>query len=139
MLLVDTNIWLAAADRSSRDHQACATLLASHTSTLASTVPVIAETAWLLLDRAGPQAQHRFLATITGGALEPIAPTTGDWARITELCDTYSDISLDIIDASTIAAAERLGHTTIATLDHRDFRIVRPAHTDAFDLIPQPT
>ncbi len=35
-----------------------------------------------------------------------------------------------------MALAERLDVTTIATLDHRDFRVVRPAHTDAFELIP---
>jgi uncharacterized protein len=45
-------------------------------------------------------------------------------------------LSLDLIDAATIAVAERLGLTTIATLDHRDFRTVRPAHVDAFNLIP---
>ena len=55
-----------------------------------------------------------------------------------ELVTAYADASLDIIDASTIAAAERLNQTTIATLDERDFRIVRPAHTDAFDLLPGP-
>ena len=44
----------------------------------------------------------------------------------------------DIIDASTIAIAERLDQTVIATLDERDFRIVRPAHIDAFDLLPGP-
>lgn len=38
-----------------------------------------------------------------------------------------------------MAAAERLNQTVIATLDERDFRIVRPAHTDTFDLLPGPT
>ncbi len=36
--------------------------------------------------------------------------------------------------ASRIAA--RLGLSPIATLDHRDFRVVRPAHTEAFELLP---
>lgn len=54
MLLVDTNIWLAAGDRRSRDHHACTTVLADHAGQLAAPVPVIAETSWLLLDREAP-------------------------------------------------------------------------------------
>lgn len=61
------------------------------------------------------------------------------WTRIAELVDVYNSLALDGIDASLIAAAERLGLTTIATLDHRDFRVVRPAHCNVFDLIPTPT
>jgi hypothetical protein len=42
-----------------------------------------------------------------------------------------------VVDASVIVLAERLGETRIATLDHRHFSAVRPAHTDGFDLVPQ--
>lgn len=49
---------------------------------------------------------------------------------------TSADLPLDLIDASLVAVAERLGLTTIATLDHRDFRVVRPTHCDAFELVP---
>jgi hypothetical protein len=136
VLLVDTNIWLAAGDRRSRHHDACTTILADHADELAATTLVIAETAWLLLDRAGPAAQAAFIAMITTGRLEPVELTTSDWARVLHLVTTYADLTLDIIDASTIAVAERLGHTTIATLDHRDFATVKPAHTTAFHLIP---
>lgn len=97
---------------------------------------MIAETAWLLLDRAGPAAQAAFTAMITTGRLEPVELTTSDWARVHQLVTTYTDLTLDIIDASTIAVAERHGHTTIATLDHCDFATVKPAHTTAFHLIP---
>jgi predicted nucleic acid-binding protein len=51
VLLVDTNIWLAAADRRSDRHQACTSLLRDHQDDLAAPVPVIAETSWLILDR----------------------------------------------------------------------------------------
>lgn len=139
MLLVDTNVWLAAADRSSRQHSACAQLLAIHAGELASTVPVVAETAWLLLDRSGPAAQQGFLATITSRQLDVIDLVSADWQRTLELVVTYSDLALDFIDASTITVAERLNQTVIATLDERDFRTVRPAHTDAFELLPGPS
>lgn len=136
MLLVDTNIWLAAADERSRDHDRCASLLGQHRGELAATVPVIAESAWLLLDRGGPDAQRRFLAMIPGGELTRLDLQAGDWDRVVELVTTYADLRPDVIDASTIAVAELLDLTTIATLDHRDFATVRPAHCDAFDLVP---
>ena len=39
-------------------------------------------------------------------------------------------------DAGLIAIAERLCQTTIATLDPRRFAVVRPAHGEAFHLVP---
>ena len=138
MLLVDTNVWLAAADRRSQHHAACLQVINTHRRHLASTAPVIAETAWLLLDRDGPNAQQRFIGSILTGDIGVIDLTARDWTRVHELVTVYADASLDIIDASTIAAAERLNQTVIATLDERDFRIVRPAHTEAFELLPGP-
>lgn len=53
-----------------------------------------------------------------------------------ELIGTYADLRLGAVDASVIATAERLGATTIATLDRRHFTVVRPRHVEAFDLVP---
>jgi predicted nucleic acid-binding protein len=39
-------------------------------------------------------------------------------------------------DASLIAVAERLGVTTIATMNRRDFDNVRPRHLSAFTIVP---
>lgn len=73
---------------------------------------------------------------IATGRLEPVELTTSDWQRVLHLAATYADLAVDIIDASTSAGAERLGHTTIATLDPRDFATVKPTHTSAFRPIP---
>ncbi len=43
---------------------------------------------------------------------------------------------LGATDASVVAIAERLGIDTIATLDRRHFTVVRPAHIEAFTLLP---
>ncbi|MFF7778494.1 hypothetical protein ACFZCG_29260 [Streptomyces tanashiensis] len=40
------------------------------------------------------------------------------------------------MDASVIACAERLGVREVATVDRRHFGAVRPAHVDAFTLLP---
>jgi hypothetical protein len=65
---------------------------------------------------------------------EPVA--AADWLRIAELVWRYRRLPLGSVDASIVAAAERLGIRKIATLDRRDFGVVRPAHVDGFDLVP---
>ncbi|MCB1269277.1 MAG: VapC toxin family PIN domain ribonuclease, partial [Microthrixaceae bacterium] len=59
-----------------------------------------------------------------------------DWVRIHQLVEDYRDLPLGGTDASVIALAERLDQSTVATLDHRHFGVVRPTHRDAFDLLP---
>jgi predicted nucleic acid-binding protein len=66
--------------------------------------------------------------------LEPVEP--GDMLRIAELVATYRDLPLGTVDASVVAAAERLGARAIATLDRRHFGVVRPAHVESFELLP---
>ena len=136
MLLVDTNVWLAAADRRSDRHRDCVALVAAHARELASPVPVIAETSWLILDRLGPAAHQQFLGLVGAGHLNAVDLTNDDWARSSNLCHDYQDLRLDLMDACIVAIAERLGVTTIATMNHRDFTVVRPAHCPAFELIP---
>jgi len=136
VLLVDTNIWLAAADRRSDRHLVCTAVLLDHRDDLAAPVPVIAETSWLILDRLGPAAQRYFLQLVVTGRLDAVDLDAGDWRRCAELIDRYADLRLDLMDASIVAVAERTAATTIATFNHRDFRVVRPRHCDAFQLIP---
>jgi uncharacterized protein len=97
---------------------------------------VIAEVTYLIGTRLGWQAEVRFLGDIAGGSfvLEPVHPA--DAIRIAELVARYHDLPLGAVDASVIAAAERLTVAHIATTDRRHFSIVRPAHTDSFELLP---
>jgi uncharacterized protein len=135
-LLVDTNVWIAAHDEHDPDHGTCAAVLRQHANELASPVTVVTETAWFLEDRHGPSAESSFLRLITTGVLDPIDLTATDWERCVEMIDTYLDLGLGVVDASIVAVAERLGLTTIATMNTRDFRVVRPAHIDTFELLP---
>ena len=113
-------------------------LLQTHPGPLVTTALVITEAGWLIRRQLDIAAEAVFYTAITQGQLHIENLTVADWSRITELLDTYTDIGLDAADASVIAIAERLNHITIATLDERDFRIVRPTHTDAFELLPGP-
>ena len=78
----------------------------------------------------------RFLGDLAAGNLiaEPVHP--GDWIRIAELVAAYGDLPLGTVDASVVSAAERLQVVQLATLDHRHFTVVRPAHAAAFEIVP---
>jgi uncharacterized protein len=97
---------------------------------------VITEVVYLIATRLGADAEVRFLGDLAAGALmvEPVHPA--DWLRIAQLVGRYRDLPLGTVDASVVAAAERLGIVEVATVDRRPFRIVRPQHTEAFTLLP---
>ena len=102
-----------------RTTRPCVDLLARHVGRLVTPVTVIVETAWLIESRLGPAAETRFLRTVTTPeAVTIIDLTPTDWVRVIELVDTYVDLGLGTVDASIIAVAERLGITTIATMNH---------------------
>ena len=96
----------------------------------------LAEVAHLVSTRLDWRAETKLLGDLAAGSLllEQVHP--GDLMRIAELVGTYRDLPLGTVDASVIATAERLEITTIATLDRRHFGVVKPAHTDALELLP---
>ncbi|MBA3246302.1 MAG: PIN domain-containing protein [Actinobacteria bacterium] len=135
-LVVDAGPLLAVADRDAADHDRCLALLESFTGPLLVPVLTVAEVTHLMAARLHPDAELRFLTDLGLGNLivEPVHAS--DWLRIAELVERYGDLPLGTVDASVVAAAERLGLTTIATLDRRHFSVVRPKHVDSFELLP---
>lgn len=134
-VLVDTGVFVSAADGDEPRHGECSGVLTSRRGQLLTTAPVVAETAWLIEDRLGPAAEACYLTMVIND-LRVVDLTTVDYRRCIELIHNYADMGLGLVDASVVAVAERLTVTTVATLNHRDFRVVRPAHCDAFELVP---
>jgi predicted nucleic acid-binding protein len=89
---------------------------------------VITEITYLLGTRIGADAEVRFLGDLAAGNLLPDPVAAADWMRIAELVAAYRDLPLGTVDASVIAAAERLGVREIATLDRRHFTVVQATH-----------
>ena len=135
MLLVDTGIFVAVADRSEPRHAECAELFRTRDD-LAVTSSVVPKTAWLIEARFGPTAEARFLTLVTSSRFAILDLRPEDYQRAIDLITTYADLGLGFVDASIVAVAERLALSTIATFNHRDFAVVRPSHRDAFELIP---
>ncbi len=97
---------------------------------------VISETAWQLENNVGVDAEATLIDAVIAGELPIVDMQAADYVRAAELIRQYADLRLGLVDASVVAIAERLDITTIATLDRRDFAVGRPAHCDAFDLVP---
>lgn len=136
MLIVDTGVLVAAADRSDPRHESCAALLEDEAEPLVTTAMVVAETAYLLDRELGPHVEALFYDAIIEGQLQVADLSLPDWTRVRDLVQQYADLRLGGTDAGLVALAERLGERRLATLNLRHFTVVRPHHTTALDLLP---
>jgi hypothetical protein len=137
MIAVDTNVLLAAADRDEPRHGACAEILRRYRGELVVPAPVVAEASWMIEPRLGPAAEVRFVRAVANAELVVADLTGADYARCAELIDQYSDMGLGLVDASVVTVCEGRGIAIVATLNRRDFNVVRPRHTVASELLPE--
>lgn len=116
-------------------HQPCVKAIEG-SSPLVTTAFAIAETSYLIGRQLGTAAEAALFRSVAAGELLVEMITPADALRIADLIETYADLGLGGTDASLIVVAERLAVNRIAALDRRRFGVVRPSHTDAFELIP---
>ncbi len=135
-MIVDAGPLYAYVDADDQHHVACLKLLRTHEGPLLVPTLVVTEVTYLLATRCGVEAEVRFLGDLASGVLTVVPPEPADWLRIAELVARYRDLPLGTVDASVVALAERTGDVEVATVDHRDFGAVRPAHVDALTLLP---
>jgi uncharacterized protein len=133
-LILDTGPLVALLDATDPDHERCADLLQRTVEPRVVPVCVLVEVEYLL--RPWPKAFAALIADFEAGALELLDLPVRWLLRAGELVADYSDLRLGLVDATVVAAAEMLRETKIATLDHRHFAVVRPAHTAALTLVP---
>jgi uncharacterized protein len=136
VIICDTGPLVAVLNANDADHQQCTDLLERHPGPLLVPSPVVAEVCYMTESRVGPLAEAQFLRSLASGELELAELTRPDLERMAELVERYADLPLGAADASVIAIAERLGVREVATLDRRDFTVVRPRHVDALTLLP---
>ena len=133
---MDAGPLFALVDKDDRNHERCRELLESHPGPLLVPVLVVTEVAYLLSTRLGTESEIRFLGDLACGTLLAEMVQASDWLRIAELVSAYRDLPLGAVDASVVAAAERLNIGSVSTLDRRHFGVVRPRHVDSFELLP---
>ena len=141
MILVDTNVLYALGDTDDEAHfRARRWIEQCEDTALLVLTTVVAETCYLLDHRLGPHAEAAFLDELGIGAeyrFQLVDLVDADIRRMGQLVRRYADRRLGGTDASVVAVAERLGITTIATVNRRDFDNVRPQHARAFTIVPE--
>lgn len=137
MLLVDSNVWLDAADVDCPTYNACASLLRDRQRELVTPAVVVGEAARLIRFKLGATAESAYVQLITAGSIKIIDLTTEDWTRVRDLVKTYVDRPLGLVDAAIVAVAERMEITELASMNGRDFYLVRPKHITGFTLLPE--
>jgi uncharacterized protein len=133
-LIVDTGPLVALLDATDPDHERCTALLRETHEPRIVPVCVLVEVEYLL--RPWPHALSALLADFDAGAFELLDLPTRWLLRSGELVERYRDLPLGLVDATVVAATEMLRETKVATLDHRHFAVVRPAHATALELLP---
>lgn len=97
---------------------------------------VLTETCYLVQKYLGAEAEINVVEAVAGGDLVQKNLDDDDMTRVLELMRQYRGFPLGVTDASVIALAERVKASSVATLDHRHFHAVKPAHTPALTLLP---
>lgn len=135
-LILDTGPILAALDADDPDHIRCVALIESIAEDLVIPSCVLVEVDYWVHKRLDGTTWRTLIEDIQAGAYRLAALTIDDLSRASVLQEQYADLDLGLVDASVIALAERTGETKVATLDRRDFAVVRPRHCDALRLLP---
>jgi uncharacterized protein len=133
--IADTGFIVALLNQTDARHQDVAPIYKQH-QPIWFPQTVLAEVAYLLGRDAGITTVVAFLRGLPKSRFCVVALTEVDLIRIAEILAKYADSRIDFVDASVMAVAERYGITKILTLDRRDFRLLRPQHCQAFELLP---
>jgi len=133
--LIDTGFFLSVLDADDKRHATCAAALAAEPNPLLPEA-ILPELAYMTVRELGYPVMVRFLQSLAAGELTLVSSEPQDFARAAALMSRYADARVDYVDCMIFALAERLGVTRILTLDQRHFRLFRPRHCPAFELLP---
>jgi predicted nucleic acid-binding protein len=134
-LILDAGPLVALIDRGDPDHARCLELINSATELRVVPVCALVEVEYQLRPWRGGFAG--LMADVNEGRLSVHLPDKRELARAASLVEAYADLPLGLVDGSVMACVERLGEPKLATLDHRHFSIVRPAHVKHLRLLPE--
>lgn len=135
-LVADSGALYALYDKRDKHHLAVRNAVAEDAGPILVPVAILAEVDYLLRVRLGMKAEARFLEGIVKGAFTLCEFTPEDATACQNILGRYAELDLGLADASVIAAAEKLKVRRILTVDKRDFRVVRTAKGEPFELLP---
>jgi len=134
MILLDTGPIVAFFDASDHYHHTCIELLKTVNEPILTTWPVLTEAFYLL--GFSWKAQDNLWEFMIRGGVDILSLNDTQQARCRQLMEKYSDLPMDLADGTLVTLAESQRIKKIFTLDHKDFKIYKPARTKNFTLIP---
>lgn len=135
-LVLDTGPILALLDAADPDHDACVAMVDQLAEDLVVPATVLVEVDYWTLKLLGGETWAIFVDDIVRGAYRLEQVVEADLQRAAQLEREYASLDLGLVDASVVAVCERLDEPKVATLDRRDFSVVRPRHVEALRLLP---
>jgi uncharacterized protein len=127
---------LAFFDTDEPDHEALSAVIEGSSEPLIVSPYLVAVVDYLVASRLGVAAELAVLRELAGGAWELPSVDIADLRRIASVIERCGDQQIGVADASNVVLAERFQTTTIATLDHRHFSVLRPLTGGHYTLIP---
>lgn len=124
MIVADTGAVVALLDRDDRHHQVLRSAFEAHPDEWILPWAILPEVDYIVHTRLGAEAARAFRQDVAEGAFTIGWSGDADLRRAVELDQTYSDLSLGLVDSVVMAMAEQVGARAIATLDIRDFGAV---------------
>ncbi|BAQ61151.1 PIN domain protein [Geminocystis sp. NIES-3708] len=123
MIIADTGFFIALGNNKDKFHELAKQKLVTLKEKLVITYPLIVETSYLLLERCNKEAQFKFLNQLTKDSIDIFHLSNDNLTRMIELMKKYSDLPMDLADASLVILAEEIKENRILTTDFRDFNI----------------
>lgn len=127
--LIDAGPLIAAGSRRDQHHALSAKFIDDFQGVLLTTWPVLTEACHLMPH----PASVRFMKWVSRGGIAVHDIPQDALSEISGLMEKYSDLPMDLADASLAWLAERTGIRDIATFDERDFSVYRLAGGKRFN------
>lgn len=123
MIIVDTGVWVALANKNDQYHNQAKNCFARNSEDLITTWCVVTETSYFLQSRCGIETSITFLKAISNNLFTVFNLNNNHVVRIQKLMDKYKDQPMDLADASLVVLAEEMNTGDILTLDIKDFSV----------------
>jgi predicted nucleic acid-binding protein len=130
--LIDAGPIIALFNKNDRYHKKIKEFLKNYNGMLTTTWPVVTEISHML--DFNVQTQIDFLTWIQLGGVNIEAIENENIGRIIELSTKYSDIPMDLADASLVVLSEKLNIKKIITIDS-DYYVYRTIKKELIDNI----
>lgn len=119
--LVDAGPLIGAIDKRDRRHALAVSFFDGFAGRLLTTWPVVTETCHMISDRSAIM----FMRSIARGGIEVRDIPREALPGIADLMERYSNLPMDLADATLVWLADEIGVRDIVTFDERDFSVYR--------------